>query len=268
MNTVAARLSQIIARVPGNLKSMTEEALIKRPQPGKWSKKEIMGHLIDSAYYNLLRFKEAQYATPPYVVRNYAQDALVTLNDYQHLSLEEILQRWMTLNRQIIQVITRIPKDKLSVETIAEDGSPLGTLSFIIEDYLAHMEHHLRQIFPDQDYMAEEHHTYQVKMTVEEALTQLKNIHPQQFVDVLRHGTLEVEIYAPEKVDLQQPHTRDEVYVIIRGEGMFLNGEQRHAFQAGDVLFVPAGVIHRFEDFSDDFITWVLFYGPEGGEKI
>jgi mannose-6-phosphate isomerase-like protein (cupin superfamily) len=215
-----------------------------------------------------LRFKEAQYAEPPYVVRNYAQDELVTLNDYQHLSLEEILQRWMTLNRQIIHIITRIPDDKLKIETVAEDRSPIGTLSFINEDYLAHMEHHLRQIFPDQDYMTEQPHTYQGKMTVEEAVAQLKKVYPQQFVDVLRHGTLEVEIYAPEKVDLQQPHTRDEVYVVIRGEGMFVNGEQRYAFKAGAVLFVPAGITHRFEDFSDDFLTWVLFYGPEGGEKI
>jgi mannose-6-phosphate isomerase-like protein (cupin superfamily) len=144
----------------------------------------------------------------------------------------------------------------------------MGTLSFIIEDYLAHMEHHLRQIFSDQDYLTEVPHMYQGEITVEEAVVQLKKVHPQQFVDVLRHGTLEVEIYVPEKVDLQQPHTRDEVYVVIRGKGMFVNGDQRHRFQAGDVLFVPAGVTHRFEDFSDDFLTWVLFYGQEGGESI
>ena len=137
----------------------------------------------------------------------------------------------------------------------------------MIEDYLVHMEHHLRQIFPDQDYLAEDQYVYQGKVTVQEALVQLKKVHPQKFVDVLRHGTLNVEIYAPEKVDRQTPHTRDEVYVILRGEGMFINGEQRHAFQAGDVLFVPAGVEHRFENFSEDFLTWVIFYGPEGGEK-
>ncbi len=266
MKTTAAQLRQIVALVPGKLRSMTEEDLTLRPQPGKWSKKEIMGHLIDSAYYNLLRFKEAQYAKPPYVVRKYAQDELVTLNDYQHQSLEEILQLWIALNQQIIRVITRIPDDKQAIEVISEEGAPIGTLSFLIEDYLAHMEHHLGQIFQDKDYLREEPHLYKGKISVEEALTQLEKVHPQPFVDVLRHGTLAVEIYKPEKIDIQQPHTRDEVYVIMSGKGMFVNGEQKYAFQVGDVLFVPAGVVHRFEDFSDDFLTWVFFYGPEGGE--
>ena len=83
---------------------------------------------------------------------------------------------------------------------------------------------------------------------------------------VLRHGSLEVEYYAPRGEDRQRPHTRDEVYVVIAGQGTFLNGTERHPFGPGDVIFVPAGVVHRFEDFSDDFATWVLFYGPEGGE--
>lgn len=267
MQETTQRLSRIIALLPGKMQQFSEEDLIQHPQPGKWSKKEILGHLIDSAFYNLMRFKEAQFATSPYIVRKYAQDDLVALNDYQHLELKEILQRWISLNQQIIQIVTKIPEATLSIETEYDDGTPIGTLAFIIEDYLAHMEHHLRQIFPDQDYLAEEALTYQGKVTVEEALGQLKNVHPQKFADVLKHGTFAVEIYAPEKVDLQTPHTRDEIYVIIRGAGMFVNGEQRHTFQVGDVLFVPAGVTHRFEDFSDDFLTWVIFYGPEGGEK-
>ena len=83
---------------------------------------------------------------------------------------------------------------------------------------------------------------------------------------VLLHGSLLVEYYAPRGRDIQTPHTRDEVYVVIQGSGWFLNGEKRHAFGPGDVLFVPAGVVHRFEEFTDDFAVWVMFYGPEGGE--
>lgn len=83
---------------------------------------------------------------------------------------------------------------------------------------------------------------------------------------LFEHGTLQVEIYRPEGVDLQTPHTRDEVYVVISGTGTFLNGDARHPFGPGDFLFVPAGVEHRFEDFTEDFATWVFFYGPEGGE--
>ena len=62
------------------------------------------------------------------------------------------------------------------------------------------------------------------------------------------------------------PHTRDEVYVVMRGTGQFQNGNTRVEFGPGDVLFVPAGRDHRFERFTDDLALWVLFYGPEGGE--
>jgi mannose-6-phosphate isomerase-like protein (cupin superfamily) len=83
---------------------------------------------------------------------------------------------------------------------------------------------------------------------------------------VLLHGSLLVEYYAPRGRDVQTPHTRDEVYVVIQGSGSFVNGGVRHPFGPGDILFVPAGVVHRFEEFTDDFAVWVMFYGPEGGE--
>lgn len=87
------------------------------------------------------------------------------------------------------------------------------------------------------------------------------------FVEFFKHGSLVVELYKPDKVDKQTPHTRDEVYVITSGTGRFhVNGEYI-SFKPGDFLFVPAGDDHRFEDFTDDFQTWVIFYGPEGGEK-
>jgi hypothetical protein len=89
----------------------------------------------------------------------------------------------------------------------------------------------------------------------------------QNSAPVLAHGSLLVEWYAPRGSDQQTPHTRDELYVVVQGSGWFVNGEQRHRFGVGDVLFVPAGVVHRFEDFSDDFGVWVMFYGPEGGEQ-
>jgi len=86
------------------------------------------------------------------------------------------------------------------------------------------------------------------------------------FLTVFRHGSLEVEIYRPIDIDRQTPHTRDEIYVVIAGSGEFLCGDHRRPFFAGDVLFAPAGAVHRFENFSVDFSTWVFFYGPEGGE--
>ena len=87
-----------------------------------------------------------------------------------------------------------------------------------------------------------------------------------RFAEVLEHGSLVVEIYAPRGTDPQTPHTRDEVYVVVQGTGEFVNGPDRESFGPGDVLFVPAGVEHRFERFTEDLIVWVIFYGPEGGE--
>lgn len=104
------------------------------------------------------------------------------------------------------------------------------------------------------------------RLTPEYALATLAKLPDSQFAEVFSHGSLEVEIYKPEKTDHQQPHSRDELYVIIAGSGIFLNGTERRPFSRGEVLFVPAGVKHRFEDFTDDFATWVFFYGPEGGE--
>ncbi|MGQ4879315.1 cupin domain-containing protein [Billgrantia sp. LNSP4103-1] len=104
------------------------------------------------------------------------------------------------------------------------------------------------------------------RLTPSSALQQLRDNPDIPFAEVFRRGSLQVEIYQPEGLDHQTPHTRDEVYVVISGSGQFLNGDTRQPFEAGEVLFVPAGVVHRFEDFTDDFATWVFFYGPEGGE--
>lgn len=84
---------------------------------------------------------------------------------------------------------------------------------------------------------------------------------------VLTRGSLLVKVYAPREKDPQQPHTRDEIYVVARGNGEFVCGDQRKKFSETDLLFVPAGLTHHFENFSDDLTLWVIFYGPEGGEK-
>jgi mannose-6-phosphate isomerase-like protein (cupin superfamily) len=89
----------------------------------------------------------------------------------------------------------------------------------------------------------------------------------RRFAEVFRHGTLVVELYAPRGKDPQSPHARDEVYIVARGSGVFFCDGKRGHFQAGDFLFAPAGIEHRFEEFTEDFATWVLFYGPEGGER-
>ena len=104
------------------------------------------------------------------------------------------------------------------------------------------------------------------RITLQEAMQHLPGPGGERFAGVLGHGSMEVEIYAPRGKDPQTPHCRDELYVVVSGSGGFVNGPDRHQFGPGDVLFVPAGVEHRFEDFTDDLAVWVVFYGPEGGE--
>ena len=87
------------------------------------------------------------------------------------------------------------------------------------------------------------------------------------FIELFKHGSLVVEYYKPDKVDNQQPHNRDEIYVIASGTGTFFNGTKRVKFKPGDFIFVAAGVDHRVEKFTKDLATWVFFYGPVGGER-
>jgi mannose-6-phosphate isomerase-like protein (cupin superfamily) len=104
------------------------------------------------------------------------------------------------------------------------------------------------------------------KLTIKNSLEKLSG-HSEKFIRLFRHGSLEVEIYKPEKADLQKPHSRDEIYVIATGYGEFQCADEKQLVEKGDVLFVAAGVEHRFLNFSGDFSTWVFFYGPEGGES-
>lgn len=104
------------------------------------------------------------------------------------------------------------------------------------------------------------------RFTVADALARLPGPDGERYVELFGHGTLSIELYAPRGGDPQTPHTRDEVYVVAQGSGEFVNGDVRHPFGPGDLLFVPAHVPHRFEHFSDELAVWVMFYGPVGGE--
>jgi mannose-6-phosphate isomerase-like protein (cupin superfamily) len=103
-------------------------------------------------------------------------------------------------------------------------------------------------------------------LRVQDALARLPGPQGQRFAELFKHGTFSVEIYAPVGSDPQTPHTRDEAYIVVSGSGEFVFGDQRAQFGAGDFLFAPAGVTHRFENFTNDLVVWVFFYGPEGEE--
>lgn len=104
------------------------------------------------------------------------------------------------------------------------------------------------------------------QFSIEQALEQVAASSDKAYGILLEHGTLELGYYKPDRVDPQDPHDRDEIYIVSSGSGYFVVEGVRQPFKTGDALFVPAYVVHRFEDFSDDFAAWVIFYGPIGGE--
>jgi mannose-6-phosphate isomerase-like protein (cupin superfamily) len=98
------------------------------------------------------------------------------------------------------------------------------------------------------------------KISVEDALAELTRS-GKEFINLIAHGPLSVEMYKPHKVDKQSVHGKDEFYVIVSGQGKFKYEEKITDIKPGDFLFVPAGTEHRFLDFTDDFSTWVFFLG-------
>lgn len=141
------RLSGHIINIPVLYGTFSEAALLHRSAHGKWSKKEILGHLIDSAINNLKRFTEIQQESQPYILVPYPQDHLVAVNHYQEASLPHLLQLWQSLNRQVVYVIKNIPTDKLDyLVDISPQTHEMKTLGWLIADYVEHMEHHLKQL--------------------------------------------------------------------------------------------------------------------------
>jgi mannose-6-phosphate isomerase-like protein (cupin superfamily) len=105
-------------------------------------------------------------------------------------------------------------------------------------------------------------------VTIEDAKRSLTEEVINKFTVLLKHGSMQVEYFAPDKIDSQTPHVQDEIYVIASGKSYFIRNNETIECKQGDILFVPAGMEHRFEQFSENFATWVIFYGKKGGEEI
>jgi hypothetical protein len=121
---------------------MSETEISNCPLPNKWSKKEILGHLCDSAINNINRFIKIQYEEQPFVIQSYNQNQWVILQNYQERPLDEIVNLFLALNKQIINIISNIPKERLS--NLCDIGNnQQETLEWLVKDYLNHMEHHI-----------------------------------------------------------------------------------------------------------------------------
>lgn len=141
------RLANHIEQLSERYHSFSAEDLTVKPAPGKWSRQEILGHLIDSAINNLKRFTEIQFSEQPYFIQSYKQNELVLVNDYNYLPVEHLIGLWQSLNQQIIYIVEKIPADKLNYKVDPQyDNHEMKTLGWIICDYVAHMEHHYKQL--------------------------------------------------------------------------------------------------------------------------
>lgn len=139
------RLKKIISGSAEKIKNISEDTMSVKPAPGKWSKKEILGHLIDSAANNHSRFVRAQFESSPFKVQKYLQDDWVSTQDYINMRTPDIIDMWQTYNAHIARVLEKIPPEKLSTPVDIGTSEEL-TLEWLIQDYVDHIEHHLKQV--------------------------------------------------------------------------------------------------------------------------
>lgn len=144
MEMLAAELRERVATMASQLHAMPEEEVARKPAPDKWSKKEILGHLIDSACNNHQRFVRAQLE-PELVAPAYEQDGWVRAQGYGMGEWHRLVEFWSFYNQHLADVIARFPADKLA--TPCRIGSyPVMTLADLAEDYVRHLDHHLGQL--------------------------------------------------------------------------------------------------------------------------
>ena len=136
----------ILAEAPSTIARMDNGDLSYKPEENKWSKKEIMGHLVDSSLYNLRRFTEVMFESKPYKITTYNQDELVRVNRYQNMDIEDILDLLKTTNNRIIEIIRHMTDAELALFVHLPDNS-YQSVEWLIQDYVDHMKHHINQIY-------------------------------------------------------------------------------------------------------------------------
>jgi DinB superfamily len=141
MKSTAAELEKIITHHLSNLKDITEEEYSFKSSSAKWSKKEILGHLIDSAQSNIRRFVVAQYEENPSV--KYNQDKWVSIVNYQHWDTPDIINLWYLLNKQVCRILNNTPEN-MYLRTSQTDA--LHSIEWLAADYVKHLRYHLHVI--------------------------------------------------------------------------------------------------------------------------
>lgn len=139
---LAQQLEQIISGVSAQLEEISDQTWSAKPHPDKWSKKEVLGHLCDSAINNIHRFVRAQHGDMTNIFYN--QDKWVQLSNYQERTHSEVINLWQYTNRHIALTWKNIDDNDLSKTIPVKDDRP--TLVFLMTDYIDHLNHHIKQI--------------------------------------------------------------------------------------------------------------------------
>lgn len=138
------KLKQILARAPASLGAISREEAARQPTPGKWSKKQELGHLIDSACNNHQRIVRAQIEEEPSLA-DYDGDRWVALHNYQQMEWQEIIDCWRVMNQQLVRAASAISPQAAERNLTVGGGNPV-TLDSLVNDYVDHLMHHLRHI--------------------------------------------------------------------------------------------------------------------------
>lgn len=149
MKDIVDDLNATVGSFTQKLKQFSDEDLRAKPRPGKWSRIEVIGHLIDSAHSNLRRFVTGQYeSAPPHIT--YEQEFWVNANDYQHAPAESIISLWGLMNQRVAAVLTQMPESNYAKNCdTGHEAESLHTLQWLAADYVRHMKHHLNQVIPN-----------------------------------------------------------------------------------------------------------------------
>jgi hypothetical protein len=145
MKQTISELKSIVDDFTKKISQIQESEFSAKPNKNKWSKKEVIGHLIDSAQNNLRRFIVGQYDDSSHII--YEQDFWVTANAYQQMSQQEIILLWKLLNERICSVLASMPVENYGKEVNTGKGSiQLHSLEWLAVDYVKHLKHHLNQV--------------------------------------------------------------------------------------------------------------------------
>jgi hypothetical protein len=143
MKNAAKQLKEITAEYTEKLRIVDEEIFFFKPSPKKWSRKQILGHLIDSAQNNIRRFVVAQYEELPKIV--YLQDDWVLIADYQNQDTRNLIDLWNLLNNHAAVILANM-SEEISTRKCDTNGEAPYSIKWLAHDYIRHLLHHLHQI--------------------------------------------------------------------------------------------------------------------------